>query len=173
VKISSTIKITVPVVLLLHSLVVNAQVIDKIKSAVPQPIKAVTSPPTFVISPVVPLHPKQADPSLKPVKCPTAAPDLHPYVWDLDRKIKKALFLPKACGGKSPIITFKIHKDGNISNLLLVRSSGIEVADKAWLEAIKKAAPFDPLPEGITTAVTDSVDIQIHPEICTYGDTDK
>jgi TonB family protein len=44
-------------------------------------------------------------------------------------------------------VEFKISKEGQLSNLRIVSSSGNALADKAALQAVENAAPFSGLPE--------------------------
>lgn len=46
-------------------------------------------------------------------------------------------------------IEFTIVKDGTISSVKVISSSGFEILDNAIVEAIRLAAPFSPLPDGL------------------------
>jgi periplasmic protein TonB len=46
-------------------------------------------------------------------------------------------------------VEFTIVKDGTISSVKVISSSGFEVLDTAIVEAIRLAAPFSPLPDGL------------------------
>lgn len=46
-------------------------------------------------------------------------------------------------------IGFEILKDGRIDKVRILESSGYDILDNAWIEAIKLAAPFSPLPKDI------------------------
>jgi periplasmic protein TonB len=46
------------------------------------------------------------------------------------------------------IVTFSIHRDGSMSNLLVEQSSGNRALDYAAERAIREASPFPPLPAG-------------------------
>ena len=70
------------------------------------------------------------------------------YMVDLQRRIKKNWFPPKVSESKKITVTFKIHRMGELSDLKLVTSSGVSIADSAALKAVENAAPFRPLPEG-------------------------
>ncbi len=82
--------------------------------------------------------------------------DFGPYMADLQRRIKRAWFPPKGNESKRVSVVFKIHRDGQMSNLRLDKSSGLAIADQAALKAVENAAPFRPLPPG----APDDVDIQ-------------
>ncbi len=79
--------------------------------------------------------------------------DFGPYMNDLQRRIKRAWRPPRGNESKRVIVTFKINRDGELSNLLIKKGSGFEPSDKAALLAIQNAAPFGRLPEGAPNAV--------------------
>lgn len=74
--------------------------------------------------------------------------DYGPYMADLQRRVKRAWFPPRGNESKKVAVTFKLHRDGNVSQLRLDRSSGQASADQAALKAVQNAAPFRPLPSG-------------------------
>jgi TonB family protein len=49
-------------------------------------------------------------------------------------------------------ISFRIHKDGSISDLTVAESSSFDTFDLAALRAVQNAAPFAPLPRAWTTS---------------------
>ena len=79
--------------------------------------------------------------------------DFGPYMNELQRRIKRSWRPPRGNESKRVIVTFKINKTGELSNLNLKKGSGFEPADKAALLAIQTAAPFARLPEGAPTSV--------------------
>jgi TonB family protein len=74
--------------------------------------------------------------------------DFGPYMAELQRRIKRAWFPPKDARSKRVKVIFKVHRNGEITNLRLANSSGLTAADEAALKAIQTAAPFHPLPAG-------------------------
>ena len=82
--------------------------------------------------------------------------DFGPYMADLQRRIKRAWFPPKGNESKRVVVVFKVHTNGTMSNLRIVTSSGVSIADQAALKAVQNAAPFRPLPSGAPS----DVDIQ-------------
>lgn len=82
--------------------------------------------------------------------------DFGPYMADLQRRIKRAWFPPKGNESKRVKVVFKVHRDGQMTNLRMVTSSGLTIADAAALKAVENAAPFRPLPSG----APDDVDIE-------------
>jgi TonB family protein len=75
---------------------------------------------------------------------------------DLQRRIKKHWFPPKGNESKRVMVVFKVHSGGELSDLRIDHSSGVQIADKAALDSVQNAAPFRPLPAG----APDAVDIQ-------------
>ena len=73
--------------------------------------------------------------------------DLGPYLSALWRRVKKNWKPTTPQDDRYTVVVFSIHRDGNISGLKLVQSSGSSVADKEAIEAIKKSAPFATLPQ--------------------------
>ncbi len=82
--------------------------------------------------------------------------DFGPYMADLQRRIKRAWFPPKGNESKRVKVVFKVHRDGQMTNLRMLNSSGLAIADQAALKAVENAAPFRQLPDG----APDDVDIE-------------
>ena len=61
-------------------------------------------------------------------------------------------------GGKAVVIAV-IQKDGSTPQPVLHHKSGSDDWDNAALDAVKKAAPFDPLPKGYSRS---SVEVHFH-----------
>jgi len=74
--------------------------------------------------------------------------DFGPYMAELQRRIKRAWFPPKDARSKRVKVIFKVHRNGEMTNLRLANSSGLTAADEAALKAVESAAPFHPLPIG-------------------------
>ena len=53
--------------------------------------------------------------------------------------------------GKKTIVQAVVGKDGKLVNVAITTESGSKAWDAAALAAVKKAAPFDPLPKGYTS----------------------
>ena len=79
--------------------------------------------------------------------------DFGPYMNDLQRRIKHAWRPPRGNESKRVIVTFKISKGGELSNLQIKKGSGFQPSDQAAILAIQNAAPFARLPEGAPSAV--------------------
>lgn len=71
-----------------------------------------------------------------------------PYMSALQRKIKRMWKPPRGSESNRIVVTFSIGTDGKLTNLKLVRASELPDANVAALDAVTKAAPFDPLPPG-------------------------
>jgi len=74
-------------------------------------------------------------------------PDFSLFMSRLQSLIKKAWFPPHDAQTKTVRVMFKVHTNGELSNLRISHSSGISVADQAALSAVENAAPFGHLPE--------------------------
>jgi periplasmic protein TonB len=55
-------------------------------------------------------------------------------------------FKPSQAGSVSPVVHFKIEKDGTISDATVERSSGLPFVDRAALRAVISSSPLPPLP---------------------------
>jgi len=78
---------------------------------------------------------------------------LQQYAKELRERIHQNLSFPTYLRRKEvsakPRIQFDIGKDGSLLNVILVKGSGFPTIDKLVLNAIKKAAPFPPIPNEI------------------------
>jgi TonB family protein len=72
--------------------------------------------------------------------------DMRPWQEDMRRQIRKAWFPPKGNESKRVVVKYIVHKDGRLSDLEIMTSSGVAIADQAALRAVENAAPFRPLP---------------------------
>lgn len=93
------------------------------------------------------------------------APDWGPYMADLQRRIKRQWYPPKDLESRTVKVMFKVHRDGQMSNLRLLKSSGIGIADQAAMKAVEAAAPFRSLPAG----AGDDVDIEFTFDYNVFG----
>jgi TonB family protein len=82
--------------------------------------------------------------------------DFTSYMLDLQRRIKRAWFPPPNTQSRRVTVLFKIHTNGELSNLRVEKSSGLALYDNAALRAVENAAPFRPLP----LHADENVDIQ-------------
>ncbi len=82
--------------------------------------------------------------------------DYTPYLANMQRRIKRLWFPPRADDSSSAVLRWKVYKDGRVGNLKVYTTSGEEVFDQKAMAAVENAAPFPPLPQGST----DDVDIE-------------
>jgi len=59
-------------------------------------------------------------------------------------------FKPSQGGTVSPVVHFKIEKDGTVSDATVERSSGLPFVDRAALRAVLSSSPLPPLPAEYT-----------------------
>jgi periplasmic protein TonB len=55
-------------------------------------------------------------------------------------------FKPAQAGSVSPVVHFRIEKDGTVSDATVERSSGLPFVDRAALRAVISSSPLPPLP---------------------------
>ncbi len=93
------------------------------------------------------------NPGGKPSVAAQADVDFGPYMADLQRRIKRAWFPPRGQESRRVVVIFKVHSQGELSDLRIDKSSGVATADAAALAAVQNAAPFRPLPAGAPSVV--------------------
>lgn len=93
-------------------------------------------------------------------------PDFGPYMKELTRRIKMNWDPPKGNESKRVVLLFKIAKDGRLLSCSVFKSSGLQNADNAAINAVKLAAPFRPLPPEYKGA---NVDIQFTFDYNVFG----
>lgn len=74
-------------------------------------------------------------------------PDFGPYMKDLTRQIKANWNPPKSNNSKRVVTFFTINKDGEISDIKVIKSSRNKAMDVAAINAIKNVISFEPLPK--------------------------
>lgn len=97
---------------------------------------------------------KQREQSAKVPETPVQR-DMKRYVANIERKLKMNWDEPKDIGNNPVELKFKIGKDGSLISYNIYKSSGSTSADKAAVEALKRTAPFTPLPESFTGSSVD------------------
>lgn len=95
-------------------------------------------------------------------------PDFGPYMRELQRRIKMNWDPPKGNESKRVVLLFKIAKDGRLLSCSVFKSSGLQNADKAAINAVHLAAPFRPLPPDFKGQ---SIDIQFTFDYNVFGAT--
>lgn len=73
-------------------------------------------------------------------------PDFGPYMKELQRRIKMNWEPPKGNESKRVVLLFSIARDGRLLNVQVNKSSGLQAADDAAINAVKLTAPFKALP---------------------------
>lgn len=115
-------------------------------------------------------NPGPGNPNGRPGIDAIQEPDFGPYMKDLQRRIKSNWYPPKGNESKRVVLMFKIAKDGRLLSCNVSKSSGLQSADQAALDAVKASAPFKPLPAAYRQA---SVDIQFTFDYNVFGGTAK
>ncbi|HSD50344.1 MAG TPA: energy transducer TonB [Candidatus Methylomirabilis sp.] len=73
-----------------------------------------------------------------------------PYLARLKRRIQNEWVYPEEAWSRGVsgelLLVFTLNKNGSLTNVRLVHSSGFPILDEEALRAIKQAAPYDPFP---------------------------
>ena len=73
----------------------------------------------------------------------------HAYDQQLKKRVDAVWYRPNGSEGLSTTVRFGLDRNGNLTELRIVKSSGNRAFDKSLLEAFRRAAPFSPLPPAI------------------------
>lgn len=93
--------------------------------------------------------------------------DLGFYLKQLQQKVRQQWLPELTQSSWKTVIYFSVRRSGEVSNLHIARPSGHSATDEAALSAVKRAAPFAPLPTAYTQ---DQINIQFTFDINAYGD---
>jgi protein TonB len=89
----------------------------------------------------------------EPIPLDTKDPKYHEYFERVRQKIRANWGYPREAGERNIegqlLIEFHIARDGRLSYLELVRSSGVKILDDYAMNAVRLAQPFPPVPEGL------------------------
>jgi TonB C terminal len=129
----------------------------------PMPVALSSQPQTgslFAVRPAVPAFPAEAVTFHHGECVSEPAVDITPtlrYMQDLERRIKRKWF-PHTCQSRRVVVCFKLHRNGELTDLRLARLPGNSesiMAANAALKAVTDAAPFAPLPPDTELAEVD------------------
>lgn len=70
-----------------------------------------------------------------------------PYMAKLKSRIRRNWIAPVAKNARGTILEFLVFRDGSVSGLRVVRSSGSFALDQSALDTVSQTSPFDPLPD--------------------------
>lgn len=126
--------------------------------ALPQPPLAVDSRELAPVAPATAPRSSRQPPPQKASKPPAASANQHQalqdYVLQVVRKLSAARFYaasPSAQNGHGVVVArLTVGRDGRLVDLSLPKQSGLAGVDGSVLDAIRRSAPFAPLPEGFT-----------------------
>lgn len=88
---------------------------------------------------------------------PVKVTDFSEYMRKVQRKITRKWKPPLSDYSTKVVVNYVIHKNGDLGNYYVAESSGNSRMDVSAMEALKKAAPFPPLPVGFGE---ESVDVK-------------
>ena len=80
--------------------------------------------------------------------------DTQPYMNNMGTKIKATWWVPKRLLFNQVVLRLVLDKDGSLVSSSILKPSGDANADKLALIAVRRAAPFGALPEGVKTPYT-------------------
>ena len=75
------------------------------------------------------------------------------YLLDMQRQIELMFSIPFLVPDRPvgvPIVGFTVQRNGELSESILLRSSGYEEIDAALLKAVRRAAPYRPFPDHLS-----------------------
>ncbi len=81
------------------------------------------------------------------------APDFTHYIQDVQRRCKRGWYPPTSYHWNQAKTVFNIDQAGNVSNIRLSQSCGIEEGDQSAIKAVENASPLRPLPAGAPASV--------------------
>lgn len=111
-------------------------------------------------------NPGPGNPNGRPGIDALKEPDFGPYMRELQRRIKLNWDPPKGNESKRVVLLFKIGRNGQLLSNRVYKSSGLQSADRAALNAVSISAPFRPLPANFRGQ---SIDIQFTFDYNVFG----
>jgi TonB family protein len=82
------------------------------------------------------------------VAVPIGTVDYNQFMSRMQRKIKRNWRPARSDVSRHVTVSFKVHRNGEMSDLGVKNSSSVDTADAAAIKAVEAAAPFDHLPAG-------------------------
>lgn len=128
---------------------VSKVAIPQRRQKVKQPVIVAAPPvqtpaPIYVTAPPRTVYTQPQPPVVAPVK----VPDLSAYMAKVQRRITKKWHPPLSDYSTKVVVNYIIKKNGDLGKYSVTESSGNSRMDVSATEALKKAAPFPPLPSG-------------------------
>jgi len=74
--------------------------------------------------------------------------DMGSYLQQLQRQVRQQWIPGMTQNSRQTVVFFTVTRSGQVTNLRIVRPSGSNTTDTAAISAIRRAAPFAPLPSG-------------------------
>lgn len=94
-----------------------------------------------------------------PTKIKTSKSNISGYTVKLKTRLSQNYNAPVAQNAGTAVVSFKINKSGSLDGVTLLQSSGNKAVDTAAVDAVRKTAPFEALPDEFDK---DSLNIQIN-----------
>jgi protein TonB len=90
------------------------------------------------------------EPAKRTIHLDSRDPVYLPYLARLKQRIQREWVYPEDAWSRGVsgdlLLLFTLNKNGSLTTLRLVHSSGFPILDQEALRAVKQAAPFDPFP---------------------------
>jgi len=90
------------------------------------------------------------EPAKRTIRLDSRDPVYLPYLARLKQRIQREWVYPEEAWSRGVsgnlLLVFTLNRNGSLTNLRLVQSSGFPILDQEALRAIKQSAPFDPFP---------------------------
>jgi len=71
----------------------------------------------------------------------------HPYMQKLDKTIKRNWKSPAITESRSVTVQFKVNKNGEFSDINILKSSNDKQFDESAIAAVRNSSPYEPLPD--------------------------
>lgn len=97
--------------------------------------------------------------------------DFGPYMSGLLKRCKKTWFPPRGEEWRRATLTFKVHSDGKVSNIAIIKGTGLATSDQAAIHSIELASPLRALPAGASDGVKVEVTLDHNAFFCAAADS--
>jgi TonB family protein len=108
--------------------------------------------PARAAAPVQPAADSSDPPVSTAPRAPVKKGEMSAYIQTAMNKVKDQLTQPEGEASGRARVSFTINSDGSLGDLKFLESASPDSANQVVEDAVRKAAPFDPLPEGNSSA---------------------
>nr|VFJ48175.1 MAG: protein TonB [Candidatus Kentron sp. FW]VFJ53656.1 MAG: protein TonB [Candidatus Kentron sp. FW] len=119
----------------------------------PRPVPKKTPVPRGEAPPTRPKAIPTSPAPIESIQSASAKREEDHYLAALRRRIERRKYYPRASQRRGEegkvVVSFVIRKDGELTDLAIVRSSGIQRLDEAALKTLRRITPFEPIPAAL------------------------